>query len=173
MDDPPLETWLRGQGCDLHWLLVPRVWFLKKKNVEGKKKKLYSKTESLFRWGKKNYFPLGVFFKFLVLYLYCSLSLWQLINLAIYSFQTSLFSQFPDTWNYLPGIILCVESSPNIIKSPEICQMGQITCFKVKKQTNNLTQKQENYLCTLLSEHFGNFPYILFSLMSSCRVKKS
>lgn len=25
-------------------------------------------------------------------------------------------------------------------------------------------QKQENYLCTLLSEHFGNFPYILFSV---------
>lgn len=114
--------------------------------------------------GEKNYFPLGVFFKFLVLYLYCSLSLWQLINLAICSFQTSLFSQFPDIWNYLPVIILCVESSPNIIKSPEICQMGQIMCFKVKKQTNNLTEKQENYLCTLLSEHFGNFPYILFSV---------
>ena len=25
-------------------------------------------------------------------------------------------------------------------------------------------QKQENYLCTLLSEHFGNFLYTLFSV---------
>lgn len=97
-----------------------------------------------------------------MLYLYCSLSLWQLINSAIYSFQTSLFSQFPDTRNYLSGVIFCVDSSPNIMKSAEICQMGQILCFQVKKQ--NLMQKQENYLCTLLSEHFGNFPYILFSV---------
>ena len=83
-------------------------------------------------------FPLGIFFKRLMLYLYCSLSLWQLINSAIYSFQTSLFSQFPDTRNYLPGVIFCVESSPNIMKSAEICQMGQILCFKVKKQTSRI-----------------------------------
>lgn len=104
----------------------------------------------------------------------CKLGSWQLTNPGTCSFQTSLFSQFIGSRNYLPEFTVWVENSPDIRKKIQRFAVWTKTCVLKSLKTQNLMQVQEYYLGIVLFECFGKFSYILFLLpqcfQSLCRV---